>query len=381
MGRKGGRIAQPLKPEEDSEKEKSQHSSRANLPPLKLVVLRPVGYPLRALGDDRPIMVTTDNMKLFQAYARDQWMGFRVTEGDFLFDQLMFPDFAFEVVKARPRTGRVTSKTIFKLESPLSTPFKKEFPKVKFSDIVGHEHAKSKCKIVLKYLKNPKLFGEWAPRNILFYGPPGTGKTMMAKALASEADCPIFLTRATDLIGTHVGDGAKRIHQLFNEARRSAPSVIFIDELDAIGLDRKYQSIRGDVSEVVNALLSELDGLSPNTGVVTIMATNAPLLLDRALRSRFEEEILFPLPTLQERYEILKMYAAKMPLPVVGDLMKIAKETEGFSGRDLKEKVLKTALHFAILEDAKEVRDEHLQKAVERAKSTIRNQPPTLMFV
>jgi len=355
---------------------------RISIPSLKLVVLKPVGYPLRSISDDRPTAITTDNLRLFEAYAKEQWSGFYVKEGDFLFDQFMYPDFAFEVVKVSPRSGgRISSKTKIQLEVSNVSPIVREIPKVKFSDVIGHEKAKSKCKIIQKYLKHPEKFGEWAPKNILFYGPPGTGKTMMAKALASETNVPIFLTRATDLIGLHVGDGARRIHQLFGEARESAPCIIFIDELDAIGLDRRYQSIRGDVSEVVNALLSEMDGLHPNLGIVTIGATNAPELLDSAIRNRFEEEIEFPLPTKEERFQILTLYAERLPIPVKANLWKLAEETEGFSGRDLKEKVLKNALHMAILKNRKVIDEKILKEALDFAKKQLKKNGWSGMFL
>ncbi len=366
-----------------SELDKARASGKKiSIPSLKLVVLKPIGYPLRSIGDERPISITTDNIKLFEAYAKEQWSGFYVKEGDFLFDQFMYPDFAFEVVKVSPRGGgRISNKTEIRLKVDTLSPVVREIPKVKFSDVIGHEKAKNKCKIIQKYLKYPEKFGEWAPKNILFYGPPGTGKTMMAKALASETNVPIFLTRATDLIGLHVGDGARRVHQLFGEARESAPCIIFIDELDAIGLDRRYQSIRGDVSEIVNALLSEMDGLNPNLGIVTIGATNAPELLDPAIRNRFEEEIEFPLPTKEERFEILKLYAKRLPLPVKVNLWKIAEETEGFSGRDLREKILKNALHMAILKNRRIIDEKILREVLTFARKQLKMDGWTGMFL
>jgi AAA family ATPase len=231
----------------------------------------------------------------------------------------------------------------------------------------------------MKYLKDPKSFGEWAPRNVLFFGQPGTGKTMTARALANETDSSLYLTRATDLIGEYVGDGAKRIHELFKIASDHSPSVIFIDELDAIGLDRKYQSVRGDVSEIVNALLTELDGIHENKGVVTIAATNNPTLLDLALRSRFEEEMEFKLPNEKERLAILEHYAKRSPLKLSFNLKDYARKTEGFSGRDLKEKLLKGALHKAILEDAEEISYEHMESSL-KAILPSKAEPPKRMF-
>jgi len=323
---------------------------------VKSVTLKPIGYPISAAGDDKQQMVKVDKPKLFEAYALEQWSGFYVSIGSYIFDQFLFPDFAFEVVDSQPGPGKITSETKIILENE-SSLIQKESPNVLFSDVIGCKNAKDKCKIILEYLKDPKKFGEWAPRNILFYGVPGTGKTMTARALATSAKVPIFLIKATDLIGLHVGDGARRVHNLYIEASRNAPSIIFIDELDAIGLDRKYQSIRGDVSEVVNALLAEMDGLGSkqDSGIVTIGATNSPQLLDNAVRNRFEEECEFIVFNDEQREEFLEVYIKKLPLPLNYDIKKISRKTENLSGREIKERVLKVLLHTAILEGKEEI--------------------------
>jgi AAA family ATPase len=251
---------------------------------------------------------------------------------------------------------------------------------VAFDDIIGNEPAKQKCRIIQKYLASPEKFGDWAPRNILFYGPPGTGKTMTALALAYESKVPISLSKATELIGTFVGEGAKRVHDLYAEAANSPHAIIFIDELDAIGLDRKYQSIRGDVSEVVNALLAEMDGVKPNTGIVTVGATNAPVFLDTAIRSRFEEEIEFRLPTLDERIKMLIHYADKLPIPVRANIEKFAVELDGASGRDIKEKFLKVALHSAMLRDMQVIDDALLNESLEKIKKQSNRMVPSQLF-
>ncbi|MFX0162039.1 MAG: AAA family ATPase [Candidatus Hodarchaeota archaeon] len=335
----------------------------------KRVKLKPSGYPLRALGDEKEPILETDNPELFQAYAREQWGGLALKEGDFVFDSFLYPDYAFQVVRVTPGgEGRISPTTKIQLE--LSSVCKSEITKhykqnISLLDVIGQEQAKKKSQIILHYLKDPDHFGEWAPRNVLFYGPPGTGKTMLSMALAAETGVPIYLNKATDLLGHHVGDGARRIHKLYDDARRNAPCIVFIDEFDAIGLDRRYQNIRGDVTEIVNALLSELDGMEENSGVVTICVTNAPVLLDPALKSRFEEEVHFTLPTENERLEILKLYVEKLPLKVRANLEKLATLTEGSSGRDLKERILKNALYEAILDGKKIIREEMLLKQLD----------------
>ncbi|MFQ5974922.1 MAG: AAA family ATPase [Candidatus Hydrothermarchaeales archaeon] len=347
--------------------------------PAKLVKLKPVGFPLKDFH--RSYSINIEDEALFEIYAKEQWMGSIVCKGDYLFDQRVIPDFAFQIIKVLPQGDvKVGEDTLIKVEKGELKQFFSLKGQVRFKDIIGHEDVKRKCKIVERFLKDPKSFGNWAPKNVLFYGPPGTGKTMTSKALATETSSSLYLVRATDLVGEYVGDGSRRIHDLYKAASECAPSIVFIDELDAIGLDRAYQSVRGDVSEVVNALLTELDGLKENEGTVTIAATNNPKMLDHALRSRFEEEFEFKLPTPKERLKILKHYAKTLPIKVSANLNEYVKKTEGFSGRDLKEKFLKTALHKAILEDADKIEERYLSAAFKEIKSG-KSAPPKEMFV
>lgn len=368
MVRKKHKIRQALPKKEEFETLLDK-SSNEEIPIIKELSLKPVGYPIRAIGDGNSPLITSDDPELFEVYAREQWSGYIVSEGTFLFDQFLYPDFAFKIthlkIAGKYSTGKISVETKITLKHSIK-PIEWEHPKVFFKDVVGNQEAKDKCKIIMKYLENPEKFDEWIPKNVLFFGYPGTGKTMMAKALACETDVPILLTKATELIGLHVGDGARRIHQLYSLAKNSGPSIIFIDELDAIGLDRKYQSIRGDVSEVVNALLSELDGLNSKRGVVTICATNAPLLLDSAIRNRFEEEILFNLPSYEERLEILKLYSKNTPIKITADFSRLAMKTNEFSGRELKNKLLKGAIHLAILREKPEITSDLFKEILSR---------------
>jgi len=378
MVRKKHKIREILPKDEDLETLFDKKSNE-KLPLIKEMILKPIGYPIRAIGDELSPAITSDDPELFEVYAREQWAGYIVSNGTFLFDQFLYPDFAFKVVELKVEknhsSGKITANTSIFLENRIN-PLKLEHPQVFFKDIIGNQEAKDKCKIIMKYLDDPNKFAEWVPKNILFFGNPGTGKTMMARALACETNVPILLTKATELIGLHVGDGARRIHQLFSIAKENSPSIIFIDELDAIALDRKYQSIRGDVSEIVNALLSEMDGLNSKLGVITICATNAPALLDPAVRNRFEEEIAFMLPTLEERLQILELYTQKTPIEINADLEKFAKETNEFSGREIKERLIKGAIHLAILRDNKTVTSnlfEEVLKRIQRDKDLNKN--------
>ena len=333
------------------------------------VILKPVGYPFEFNLMDENIEIT--NKELFEEYAREQWLGLVVRENSHLFDQKIIPDYGFEIIKAKPNNSIISEKTRIKLiTDELST--KKDDKKFKsnilLSDIIGQENAKNKVKVITKYLEDPEKFGPWAPKNILFYGLPGTGKTMLVKALANELEVPLYLIKATSLIGDHVGDGASKIQDLFKKASENSPSLIFIDEIDAIALHRSFQSLRGDVSEIVNSLLTEMDGISDNTSVITIGATNNPTSLDYAVRSRFEEEIEFKLPNDDERLAILENNLKTMPLGYDIDLERVVKITKGLSGRDLKEKILKTALHNTIANDCEIITMENIDYAIRNSK-------------
>ena len=343
------------------------------------VVLKPVGYPFEfnLMDDDFEIK----NKELFEEYAREQWLGLVVRENSHLFDQKIIPDYGFEIVTAKPNNSIISENTKIKLITDELNAKKDDNlirSNIRLHDIVGQTNAKNKVKVITKYLENPESFGPWAPKNILFYGLPGTGKTMLVKALANELEVPLYLIKATTLIGDHVGDGASKIHDLFKKASENAPSIIFIDEIDAIALHRSFQSLRGDVSEIVNSLLTEMDGISENKAMITIGATNNPTSLDYAVRSRFEEEIEFKLPDDNERLEIIKNNLKTMPLNYDLDLEKIVKLTKGLSGRDIKEKILKTALHNTIASDSEIITMKNIDYAINAIK--IKNKDVKGMF-
>ena len=334
----------------------------------ELVVVKPVGYPFDFTLMDENIEIT--NTKLFEEYAREQWLGLVVRENSHLFDQKIIPDYGFEIVTAKPNNSIISDNTRIeiiteKIDNNLENKVKSN---ITLKDIVGQDNAKAKVKVITKYLENPESFGQWAPKNILFYGPPGTGKTMLVKALSNELEVPLYLVKATSLIGEHVGDSSSKIHDLFKKASENAPSIIFIDEVDAIALHRSFQSLRGDVSEIVNSLLTEMDGIEENKSVITIAATNNQTSLDFAVRSRFEEEIEFKLPDDEERLAILENNLETMPLDYELELGKIVKLTKGLSGRDIKEKILKSALHNAISNDCEIITMQNVDYAINNSK-------------
>ena len=335
----------------------------------KAVVLKGVGYPFNFALMEGSNLEISDKV-LFEQYAREQWLGTIVKEGNYLFDQKIIPDFAFKVITAFPNNSVIGKNTSIIIVDNEKTNHTLKAIKTDYtlSDVVGQVRAKNKAKVIMKYLENPEKFGEWAPRNILFYGLPGTGKTMLAKALSNELNVPLYLIKATSLIGDHVGDGAYKISELFDFAQKTSPSVIFIDEIDAIALHRTYQSLRGDVSEIVNSLLTEMDGINPNKGVITIGATNNIETLDYAVRSRFEEEIEFKIPNEEERKQIIQNNLKTFPLKIEVPIEKLVKISKGMSGRDIKQKLLKTSLHNAISNDKETVTMEDIEYALNYKK-------------
>jgi len=188
---------------------KSKTAQKENTPFAESVVLKPVGYPFDFAMMENNLEII--DKTLFEEYAREQWLGLVVKENSYLFDQKIIPDYGFQIVSVSPNNSIIAENTEIKLldieERNLDT-VKRIKTNVKISDIVGQENAKNKTKVLIKYLEEPDKFGEWAPKNILFYGFPGTGKTMLVKALANELDVPLYLIKATSLIGEHVGDSA-----------------------------------------------------------------------------------------------------------------------------------------------------------------------------
>jgi cell division protease FtsH len=211
-----------------------------------------------------------------------------------------------------------------------------------FKDVAGAHGAKRELEEIVQYLKDPKRFqrlGGQIPKGVLLVGPPGTGKTLLARAVAGEANAPFFSITGSDFMEMFVGVGASRVRNLFDDAKKNAPSIIFIDELDSIGR-RRGAGVGGGHDEreqTLNQMLSELDGFEPNVNVIVMAATNRPDILDPALLrpGRFDRRVTVDLPTLHERLQILQIHIKEKPLGEDVELEKLARGTPGFSGADL----------------------------------------------
>ena len=223
--------------------------------------------------------------------------------------------------------------------------------KVTFGDVAGVDEAKSELQEVVAFLRDPKSFGRLGariPKGVLLIGPPGTGKTLLARAVAGEAGVPFFSISGSEFVEMFVGVGAARVRDLFEQARRAAPCIIFIDELDALGRSRMPGAFGGydEKEQTLNQLLAELDGFDPSTGVILIAATNRPEVLDPALLrpGRFDRQVLVDRPDRTGRREILKVHVAKVKLAANVDLDQIAGLTPGFTGADLANLVNEAAI-------------------------------------
>ncbi|KAK5250635.1 i-AAA protease yme1, partial [Exophiala xenobiotica] len=211
---------------------------------------------------------------------------------------------------------------------------------VRFSDVHGCDEAKEELQELVEFLKNPDKFnrlGGKLPKGVLLVGPPGTGKTMLARAVAGEAGVPVFYMSGSEFDELYVGVGAKRVRDLFSQARNKAPAIIFIDELDAVGGKRNARD-PAYAKQTLNQLLTELDGFSPSTGVILIAATNYPESLDKALvrPGRFDRHVTVPLPDVRGRVEILKHHMRNMPIAADVDATNLARATSGMSGAELE---------------------------------------------
>ena len=244
--------------------------------------------------------------------------------------------------------------------------------KVTFKDVAGAAEAKQELQEVVEFLKEPQKYNELGakiPKGVLLYGPPGTGKTLLAKAVAGEAGVPFFSISGSDFVEMFVGVGASRVRDLFEQAKKSAPCIVFIDEIDAVGRQRGAGLGGGhdEREQTLNQLLVEMDGFGANEGIIMIAATNRPDILDPALLrpGRFDRQIVVDRPDIKGRTEILKVHVKGKPIAEDVELEVIAQRTPGFTGADLSNLVNEAAL-MAARKNKKKINMPEMEEAAER---------------
>ena len=254
--------------------------------------------------------------------------------------------------------------------------------KISFADVAGQEEAKYELQEVVGFLKNPEKFaklGAKIPKGVLLVGMPGTGKTLLAKAIAGEADVSFFHMSGSDFVEMFVGVGASRVRDLFDQGRKNAPCILFIDELDAVGRTRGagYGGGHDEREQTLNQMLVEMDGFDTKAGVIILAATNRPDVLDPALLrpGRFDRQVVVDMPDIREREQILSIHCQKIPIAVNVDLTRIARATPGSSGADLANLVNEAALYAARRDreavemvDLEDARDKMLLGIARRSK-------------
>ena len=255
------------------------------------------------------------------------------------------------VIMRQMQAGGNKALSFGKSRAKLLTPTQK---KVTFKDVAGVEEAKVELQEIIEYLKDPQKFqklGGKIPKGVLLIGPPGTGKTLLARAVAGEANVPFFTISGSDFVEMFVGVGASRVRDLFEQGKKNAPCIIFIDEIDAVGRHRGAGLGGGhdEREQTLNALLVEMDGFDTNEGVILVAATNRPDVLDPALLrpGRFDRRVVVDRPDLRGREQILRVHTRSTPLSDSVDLSVIARGTPGFSGADLANLVNEAALNAA----------------------------------
>jgi cell division protease FtsH len=276
-------------------------------------------------------------------------------------------------IMKRMSGGGVGGGQIFNIGKSKATLFDKAKVEVTFEHVAGLEEAKEEVEEIVDFLKNPNKYtrlGGKIPRGAMLIGPPGTGKTLLAKAVAGEAKVPFFSLSGSDFVEMFVGVGASRVRDLFKQAKEKAPSIIFIDEIDAIGRARGKNSLTGSNDErenTLNQLLSEMDGFGTNTGVIVLAATNRADVLDKALvrPGRFDRQIYIDLPDLAERKAIFNVHLQPLTLTNNIDVNFLARQTPGFSGADIANVCNESAL-IAARKSKKKIEKQDFLDAVDR---------------
>lgn len=277
----------------------------------------------------------------------------------------------FWMIMMRALSGGANSQ-VFNFGKSRARLFIENKPKITFNDVAGLEEVKEDLQEEIEFLRNPRKFaalGAKIPKGILLVGPPGCGKTLLAKAVAGEAGVPFFSVSGSEFVEMFVGVGAARVRDLFNEAKKYAPCIIFIDEIDAVGRQRGAGLGGGhdEREQTLNQLLVEMDGFDPNSGIIVIAATNRPDILDPALLrpGRFDRRIVVNYPDVKEREAILRIHTRNKPLGPDINLVTLAKRTAGFTGADLENLVNEAAL-LAARRNKKYITMDELEEAIDR---------------
>lgn len=270
------------------------------------------------------------------------------------------------------RSMQGSGNQVFSFGKSKARLFLDDRPRITFKDVAGIPEVKEELKEVIDFLREPKRFtamGAKVPRGVLLVGPPGCGKTYISRAVAGEAKVPFFSVSGSEFVEMFVGVGASRVRDLFDQAKRYSPALIFIDEIDAVGRQRGAGLGGGhdEREQTLNQLLVEMDGFEPNTGVIIIAATNRPDILDSALLrpGRFDRRVVIDMPTQMEREAILKYHGRNKPMAANVELATVAKRSAGFSGADL-ENLLNEAAIIATRRQKKSIEHDDIEEAIDR---------------
>ncbi len=272
------------------------------------------------------------------------------------------------------RQARDAGQGIFSFSQSKARLFTKDQPQLKFTDVAGYQESKKELEEVVDFLKNPgkyKEIGARTPKGVLLVGPPGTGKTLLSRSVAGEANVPFFSIAGSEFMEMLVGVGAARVRDMFAQAKKAAPAIIFIDEIESIGRMRGqgFSGGHDEREQTLNQILVEMDGFAPNESVIVIGATNRPDMLDPALvrPGRFDRTVVLGLPDLEERKAIITLHMKGKPFTKDVDIERIARRTVGFSGADLAN-MLNEAAILAAREAKKEIDNKDLEEAATKVK-------------
>ena len=346
----------------DSIKGEYEVADKAGAEPKRVKFVAKVKY-----SDDIRKFFKDHKISLEYTEANQFWMQFLVGALPWILFLALLYFFVFRQIKLAGKGAMSFGKSRARMLS-------RDKNKVTFKEVAGMQEAKEEVEEIIQFLKDPKKFqklGGRIPKGVLMVGPPGTGKTLLAKAIAGEADVPFFTISGSDFVEMFVGVGASRVRDMFEQGKKSAPCLIFIDEIDAVGRSR-FSGIGGGHDEreqTLNALLVEMDGFDTQEGVIIIAATNRPDVLDSALLrpGRFDRQIVIDMPDLVGREEILKVHARAVKLVKEVEFKVIARGTPGFSGADLANLINEAAL-LAARNDKKGVGMEELEEARDKVR-------------